>query len=98
MIRSTLRGQEEPGEGEEGGLVAVALRLPNGGTAQRRFRENEPVSRLYDWALTLDALFQEERQAVGLYEPFPRRRLPDSHQTLQDLCLAPRTALAALVE
>jgi UBX domain len=88
--------KEEPG-GEEA-VVEVALRLPGGAMARRRFPGNAPSSSVYDWAMTLDDLFQEDRASVGLYEPFPRRKLRDDAETLQEAQLVPRTLLSVTIE
>lgn len=90
---SSLR--EEPEEGAEG-VSKLAIRLPDGSRAARRFHSSDTISDVYDFVDTLDELDEVE---YSLISNFPRRNFPRGDVTsLLDAGAHPNGALFVQIE
>ena len=90
---SSLR--EEPEEGAEG-VSKLAIRLPDGSRAARRFHSSDTIADVYDFVDTLDELDEVE---YSLVSNFPRRNFPRGDTTsLLDAGAHPNGALFVQIE
>ena len=90
---SSLR--EEPEEGAEG-VSKLAIRLPDGSRAARRFHSSDTIADVYDFVDTLDELDEVE---YSLISNFPRRNFPRGDTTsLLDAGAHPNGALFVQIE
>mmetsp|Transcript_10376 Transcript_10376/g.36143 ORF Transcript_10376/g.36143 Transcript_10376/m.36143 type:complete len:144 (+) Transcript_10376:1553-1984(+) len=86
---SALAAEGEPEAGP--GVALVAVRLPDGTRRQRRFRDSEPVRRVYDFVDSLEGL---DMNAYQLQSNYPRKVLArDDGTGLKEAGLAPQAML-----
>ena len=90
---SSLR--EEPEEGAEG-VSRLAIRLPDGSRAARRFHSSDTISDVYDF---VDTLHELDEVKYSLISNFPRRNFPRGDTTsLLDAGAHPNGALFVQIE
>lgn len=89
-VEKTKRLREEPEEGAEG-VSKLAIRLPDGSRAERRFRGSDPISDVYDFVDTLEGL---DEVRYSLITNFPRRTFGRGEKvSLADCGVHPNGAL-----
>eukprot|EP00892_Ulva_mutabilis_P010873 jgi/Ulvmu1/8158/UM040_0055.1 len=84
-------------ENSTDGCALIRVKLPQGASAQRRFRSGAAVGDVYDW---VDSLDQIDAFDYVLTSTYPRREYPraESDVLLSDVGLVPNAALMVIIE